>query len=121
MMALDYAPFSRLFPRAAAVVHAGGVGTTALALRAGRPTLIVPFAQDQFDNAARAARRGLARALPRSAYTPARVAAELGRLLGDPAYARRAQAVREKILQDDGVRVACDALEALLSPGGGCS
>jgi UDP:flavonoid glycosyltransferase YjiC (YdhE family) len=118
MIALDYAPFAELFLRAAAVVHPGGVGTTALAMRAGCPALIVPFAQDQLDNAARAARRGFARALNRSDYTPVRVAAELDRLLRDSTYRERAYVVQEQIQQEDGVRVACDALEALLRKGG---
>src|SRR5215212_3368983 len=43
---VDRAPFSKLFPRAAAVVHQGGIGTIAQALRAGRPQLVVPFAFD---------------------------------------------------------------------------
>ncbi len=44
---LDYAPHDWLFPRVAAVVHHGGVGTLAAGLYAGKPTLIVPFIVDQ--------------------------------------------------------------------------
>jgi UDP:flavonoid glycosyltransferase YjiC (YdhE family) len=112
--AVSYAPFSELFPRAAAVVHHGGIGTTGLALRAGRPTLVVPFAWDQPDNANRVVRLGVGRTLPAARYTPARVAAELGRLLDRPGYARRAAELGERVRQEDGVRVACDALERLL-------
>jgi rhamnosyltransferase subunit B len=56
---VDRAPFSKLFPRAAAVVHQGGIGTIAQALRAGRPQLLVPFAFDQPDNALRVQRLGI--------------------------------------------------------------
>jgi UDP:flavonoid glycosyltransferase YjiC (YdhE family) len=49
----NYLPYARIFPSAAAIVHQGGVGTTAQALRAGRPMLVMPFAHDQFDNARR--------------------------------------------------------------------
>jgi UDP:flavonoid glycosyltransferase YjiC (YdhE family) len=112
--AFDYAPFSELFPRAAAVVHHGGIGTTGLALRSGRPMLVMPCAWDQPDNAERAARLGVARVLPRHRYVPARIAAELRRLLDDPAYSRRASAVGDQVRQEDGVRTACDALEAVL-------
>ena len=49
----EYAPFSRLFPKASAVVHHGGIGTCAQALKAGIPQLIVPFGMDQPDNASR--------------------------------------------------------------------
>ncbi len=110
----DYAPFSELFPRAAAVVHAGGIGTSGLAMRSGRPMLVVPHAHDQPENAQRLARLGIARTLSPRRYTPARVAAELTRLLDDPAFSRRAAEVGENVRQEDGVRAACDALEALL-------
>jgi rhamnosyltransferase subunit B len=116
--AFDYAPFSELFPRAAAVVHHGGIGTTGLAMRAGRPMLVTPFAWDQPDNAERAARLGIARTMSRRHYTPARVAAELRHLLDNPAYSRRALEVAEAMRQEDGVCAACDALEALLRDSG---
>ena len=114
--AIDYAPFSALFPRAAAVVHHGGIGTTGMAMRAGRPTLVMPCAWDQPDNAARAERLGIARVISRRRYTAPRAAAELSRLLGDPNYARNAAAVADRLRHEDGVRTACDALEGLLRP-----
>ncbi len=116
--AFDYAPFSELFPRAAAVVHHGGIGTTGLAMRSGRPMLVMPCAWDQPDNAERVARLGISRTIPRHRYTPARVADELQRLLDDPAYGRRASEVGEQVRQEDGVRIACDALEELLQESG---
>jgi UDP:flavonoid glycosyltransferase YjiC (YdhE family) len=115
VIACDYAPFSELFPRAAVIVHAGGVGTTGLAMRSGRPMLVVPYAHDQFDNAARVARAGIARTIPRRRYTPTRVVAELGQLLDNPMYAERTSETGERVRQEDGVRAACDALEELLS------
>ncbi|XP_049391175.1 sterol 3-beta-glucosyltransferase UGT80B1 [Solanum stenotomum] len=41
-------PHDWLFPQCAAVVHHGGAGTTAVGLRAGCPTTIIPFFGDQF-------------------------------------------------------------------------
>src|SRR5262249_25609173 len=75
--AFEYAAYSELLPRAAAVVHQGGVGTTAEAMRAGKPMLVMPYAHDQPDNAARMARSGIARVVSRYRYTAARAAAEL--------------------------------------------
>jgi rhamnosyltransferase subunit B len=49
----SYVPFDALLPKVRALVHHGGIGTTAQALRSGVPQLVVPFAFDQFDNAAR--------------------------------------------------------------------
>jgi UDP:flavonoid glycosyltransferase YjiC (YdhE family) len=112
--AYDYAPFLELFPRAAAIVHHGGIGTTGLAMRSGRPMLIMPCAWDQPDNAERAARLGISRTIERRDYTSHRVAAELRHLLDNPAYSRRAAEVGENVRQEDGVGVACDAIEALL-------
>src|SRR5262249_6681351 len=54
-----YAPLSRVRSRAAALVHPGGMGTTAQVLRAGIPQLLMPLAYDQPDNAARLKRLGV--------------------------------------------------------------
>jgi UDP:flavonoid glycosyltransferase YjiC (YdhE family) len=116
--AFEYAPFSELFPRAAAIVHHGGIGTTGLAMRSGRPMLVMPCAWDQPDNAERVARLGISRTISRHCYTPARVAAELRHLLHEPAYGRRASEVGEQIRQENGVRVACDALEGMFQAAG---
>lgn len=114
--AFDYAPFSELFPRAAGIVHPGGIGTTGLAMRSGRPMLVVPYAHDQPDNAERLTRLGIARTILPQRYTAARAAAELRQLLDSPAYAQQAAAVGEQVRQEHGVGAACDALEALLQP-----
>jgi rhamnosyltransferase subunit B len=115
VVAFDYAPYSELFPKATVVVHAGGIGTSGLAMRSGRPMLVVPYAHDQPDNAARLTRLGVARTIIGHRTTPARLAAELGRLLTNPVYSHRALEVGELIRREDGVRHACDALEALLT------
>src|SRR5271167_92212 len=110
-----YAPYSELFPHAAVNVHQGGIGTTAEALRAGRPMLVVPFAFDQPDNAARAEELGVARGVPIKSYTAQRAARELERLLHDPSYAKNAAALGERIRTENGVGATCRELEALLA------
>ncbi len=112
--AFDYAPFSELFPRAAAIVHQGGIGTTAQALRSGRPMIVVPYAHDQPDNAERVKRLGVSRTIPRNRYNAGRVANELRHLLKTPGYAEKARTIGSLIRQEDGVRDACTALEAVL-------
>ena len=97
VFACEFAPFSQLFPRAAAVVHAGGIGTTGLAMRAGRPVLVVPFAHDQPDNAERLRRLGVARTISGRRYTSARAITELRHLLDDPPYSRRASEVGQQL------------------------
>jgi rhamnosyltransferase subunit B len=114
VVAFDYAPYSELFPRAAAIVHQGGIGTTAQAMRSGRPMLVMPYAHDQPDNAERVTRLGIARTISRYRYNPVRAAAELRHLLDNPAYSNRGSEVGAQIGQEDGVEAACDALEGLL-------
>lgn len=111
----DYAPFSAIFPRAAAVVHQGGVGTMGQALRSGRPMLVVPFAHDQPDNAVRAKRLGVARLIYPQRYSVRRVAGHLQALLEVPRYRDRAGEIAKQVRSEDGVGSACDAIEELLA------
>jgi UDP:flavonoid glycosyltransferase YjiC (YdhE family) len=110
-----YAPYSELFPRAVAVVHQGGIGTTAQALRAGRPMLVTPFSHDQPDNAARMERLGAARVLALKNYRAETVARELQALLETNKYADSAMRAARTIESEDGVRAACDGLEAAVA------
>jgi rhamnosyltransferase subunit B len=110
----DYAPYSRIFPQAAAVVHQGGVGTTAQVLRAGVPALIMPYAHDQPDNANRCERLGTARTIPRDRYTAEAAAGELRKLLENSSYKAKAEEVRGIIAGEDGTQTACDAIEKIL-------
>jgi len=112
-----YAPYSEILPRAACVVHQGGVGTTAQALRAGVPQLLMPYGFDQPDNAARVERLGVARGIGRSQYTAARATKLLSHLLDDPAYARRSAAIGRQIRAENGLAAACDAIEAQMRKG----
>ncbi|MCG3180212.1 MAG: O-mycaminosyltylonolide 6-deoxyallosyltransferase [Phycisphaerae bacterium] len=108
-----YAPFGRLFPRAAAVMHHGGIGTCAQAMRAGVPQLIVPFSHDQPDNARRVSRLGAGAKLAQRNLRPARVAAALGRLLADETVAGRCRELAARFASNDAVATTCDLLERL--------
>ncbi|MEB3162465.1 MAG: glycosyltransferase [Prochlorothrix sp.] len=109
-----YVPYSQVFPRACAIVHQGGIGTTAQALRAGRPTLVMPYSHDQPDNAARVERLGTSRTIPRNQYIAERVAKQLRQSLGNPSYAAKALEIGGVIRAENGVGVACDAIEKQL-------
>jgi UDP:flavonoid glycosyltransferase YjiC (YdhE family) len=112
--AFDYAPYSEVLPRARAVVHQGGVGTTAQGLRAGTPALVVPFSHDQFDNGARVARIGAGRTLARSRYDAASATRELRALLTDESYTARAAEVGRQVRAENGTAAAADAIEEVL-------
>jgi rhamnosyltransferase subunit B len=113
-IAVPYTPFSELFPRAAVIVHQGGSGTTAQALRAGHPTLIMPCGFDQPDNAARVKRIGAGLTISRNRYKANTVARQLNRLLTNPAYAKNAERIAHRIQSEDGIGAASDAIERLL-------
>jgi len=95
-----YLPLAALLPHAAALVHHGGIGTTAEALRAGVPQLVVPRAYDQFDNGARTVALGAGRASYVAARRPARLATELAALLGDASVRAGAAAAAARIAAD---------------------
>ena len=108
-----YAPFSKIFPRASAIVHQGGVGTTAQALKAGRPMLVMPYSHDQPDNARRVRHLGVAKVIQRKDYRAETAAEKIRELLEDAKYSQRAAEVARVIAQEDGVATACDALERM--------
>jgi MGT family glycosyltransferase len=114
VIVVDYAPHSEIFPRAAVVVHHGGVGTTGQALRSGRPMLVVPYAHDQPDNAMRLVRLGVARTLARHEYSANTLMTELKQLLFEPSYGSKAAEVGKRVQQEDGVKAASDAIETYL-------
>jgi rhamnosyltransferase subunit B len=109
-----YAPYSKIFPRASAIIHQAGIGTTAQALRAGRPMLVMPYSHDQPDNARRVKRLGVAEILGRTQYGANAAARLIRQLLSDEAYRQRAGEVAEKVAAENGTVAACDALEAVL-------
>ena len=111
IISVNYAPYRQVFSRASIIVHQGGIGTTAQALRAGRPMLVVPCGGDQFDNAARIQRLGVGLTVARKRYNRDRTTALLKRLIANPEYSEQAALAARRIQEEDGVRAACDALE----------
>jgi rhamnosyltransferase subunit B len=111
VIAFDYAPYSELFPRAAAIVHQGGVGTTGQAMRAGKPMLVMPYSHDQPDHAARMEKLGIGLQIPRARYRAANAARLLKQLLDNTEYSRKAALVGQQVRQENGVQTACDILE----------
>lgn len=110
MMAADFAPHSELFPRAAAIVHHGGVGTTGQALASGRPMLVVPHSHDQPDNADRCVRLGVAETIDARQYRAPRVSEVLRGLVERASYASRAGEVAAAVRQEHGARTAADVI-----------
>jgi UDP:flavonoid glycosyltransferase YjiC (YdhE family) len=100
---LDAAPHSWLFPRMAAVVHHGGAGTTAEGLRAGVPSVIVPFILDQPFWGARIQALGLGPdPIPRKKLTADRLADAIRVAVTDSNMKQRANAYGAAIRAEDG-------------------
>jgi rhamnosyltransferase subunit B len=110
-----YLPYSLLFPHGQIIVHHGGIGTAAQALRAGRPQLIAPYLVDQPDNAQRIARLGVSRTLPLQDFRSANIVRELQLLLSEPSYAERAADVGRQIRGEDGAQAAAQFISAVLA------
>ena len=110
--AADYIPFGRVLPQCAAIVHHGGIGTTAQGLAAGLPQLVMPMAHDQPDNASRLIRLGVGRALPPRAFTPERVGETLGELTISPVVQRAALALKDQLRTDRATDRMLDWIEA---------
>lgn len=102
VMVAGFAPHSLVFPRAAAVVHHGGIGTTAQALRAGVPQLVCPLFGDQFDNARHLRDLGIARVIRLRRYTETRATIALSSLLACDRAAQRAPVLAPAMTQQDG-------------------
>ena len=108
---LDAAPFTWLFPRMAAVVHHGGAGTTSTGLRAGVPSIIVPFFADQPFWGRRVADLGVGPApIPRKQLTADRLAQAIRTAVTDGAMQRRAAELGAKIRSEDGIARAVEVI-----------
>jgi sterol 3beta-glucosyltransferase len=112
---IDAVPHDWLFPRVAAVVHHGGSGTTAAALRAGAPSLAVPFGFDQSLWAERLFHLGAGvEPIPQDELSLDRLAAALRRLTGDPELRRRAAELAARIAAEDGTGNAVAVVDRYL-------
>ena len=111
-----YAAFQTLLPRVAAIVHHGGIGTTANAMAAGIPQLIMPLSHDQPDNAHRLKNLGIGDWLVPKRYRGEKVAAKLKYLLTDEGVKAATKGVASRF-ETNGTspfEVACDVVESLV-------
>lgn len=109
----SYLPLRSILPRAAALVHHGGIGTTAEALRAGTPQLLTPLAFDQFDNAARVKNLGAGDFLRMSRLTTGRLTRSLSQLLGSAPIKANCAILAQKFKKTGHADSLCDAIEAV--------
>lgn len=116
ILVVDDVSHAALFPRVACIVHHGGSGTTAAALRSGVPSFAMPFGMDQFAFARASAARGVGpvTVLPALQWTAAALADALSEATGRPAYTAAATALRRALLAEpSGITRAVRAFERM--------
>ena len=108
----DYVPFSLLLRNAAALVHHGGIGTCAQAMKAGVPQLVVPMAHDQFDNASRMGMLGLGCSLRQAQYKKPVVAQRLERLMKDESVKAQCRSVSQNFRAKQPLSDICSVVDS---------
>jgi hypothetical protein len=103
------APHEWLFPKCSAIVHHGGVGTTAAALRSGTPSVVVPCGFDQFDNAAMVQQSGAGIALKQlSKVTVKTLSRAMQACVSDVRMIQAARNLASRLLAEDGLERAVE-------------
>ena len=114
VLAVEHAPFDKLFPLADAVVHHGGAGTTAVALKAGVPMMICPVLHpvgDQMFWGEQATKAGVGvKSIPLAKLTVRNFVESVEQLF-KPVLTLAAQRLQKKIAAENGVEVAVMLLE----------
>src|SRR6266545_3388935 len=106
-----YLPFSKVLPRAVALVHHGGIGTTAQSLAAGVPQVIRPMAHDQPDTAARIEKLGIGVSLDPKKFNAASLAEKLNSLITSQAVLDRCKSLADKIHPEQALADTCAIIE----------
>jgi len=114
VLAIPFAPFSLIYPHCAAVIHHGGVGSIAQALRAGKPMLVVPWGFDQFLLGKRVADLGVGEWVNRKHYTVNRASELVATLLTNQMYTQRAHVMASQLAAENGVAALGDQIEGML-------
>jgi len=111
---LDSIPFSWLFSRVAAVVHHGGAGTTSAGLRAGVPSVVIPFSTEQAFWGRRIHELGVGpMPIPRSKLTVDRLARAIQDAVTNPVMLQRAAELGAKIRAEDGIADAVEVIKRI--------
>ena len=111
-----YVPLSCVLPRAAAIVHHGGIGTIGQAFAAGIPQLVVPFTDDQSDNAARVQRIGAGLRISLAQFRPKVATSRLQAVMRSPKIADVCRSIALKVAGETPLAEAVRLVESLSIP-----
>lgn len=107
-------PHGWLLPRTTAVIHHGGSGTTHSATRAGKPSVVIPFAGDQPFWAERLNRLGIAPPAINGAKLAAKTLRQAIEFVESLAVRKRAAELGKRMEREDGLAMAVDEIEKLI-------
>lgn len=113
-----YLPFSQVLPKAAAIVHHGGVGTTSQAMAGGIPQLVIPMVNDQPDNALRVKELGVGDWLKLRAFRTSSATTRLGSLLSSKTVASCCAEIQRRIASQEPLRETCELIEEFAAEAG---
>lgn len=114
MIEVDQVSHAWLFPRVCGVVHHGGAGTTAAALRAGKPSIVIPFFGDQPFWAHRVHQLNAGSApIPLKKLTVTRLKAAIEEITSDQNIIYHAAALGVKLREEEGVENVVSMIERL--------
>lgn len=108
-------PFASLMPNVAVVIHHGGTSTSARAIAAGVPQLVLPFGGERPDTAARLQRLGIAEFLLPPQWQPELVAESLSRLTSSPRVWRRCRELAHQFHSTDAAAIGCEIIERVVA------
>ena len=114
-LAIGDTPHDWLFPRTAAVIHHGGSGTSHSAARAGVPSIVTPFAGDQFFWAERLRLAGVAPAAVDGRRPSAEAFASALDFAADAHVRSRARVLGETMRAENGTVDAVVAIERIVA------
>lgn len=111
----EYAPLGKILSNAAAIVHHGGIGTTAQAFSCGTPQIIVPFSFDQFDNADRVERLGAGTTIHQSAINLEAFEKALADVVLSGKFRTKCAKIASFFESHDAINESCDIIEEFIS------
>lgn len=115
ILKIESAPHDWLFPHVSAAVHHGGAGTTSAVLRAGKPSVIVPFFGDQPFWGRHVHLLGAGtKPIPQKKLTAEKLATAIKNVLSNPDIKRKAEDIGKKIRQEDGIGNAIAVIEKII-------
>ena len=115
VLQIDAVPHDWLFPRMSAVIHHGGSGTTAAGLRAGVPSILVPFFGDQPYWGRRVQALGVGpRPIQRKSITVKKLTRAIHQAINDQTMRQEAAALGNRIRAEDGVQSAVAFIQTYL-------